>query len=159
MNSPSVPPQPPTRREFCAHACQAASTLAIGVLATACGGGSPTAPSAPQLTSVPATVAGRVVSIVVDSASVLATVGAAAIAQTSLGAFLVARTAQDAFTALTATCTHEGCTVTGFSSSQFVCPCHGSQYATSGAVVVGPATRSLQQFPTGFANGVLTFTV
>lgn len=147
-----------SRREFCSQACQAVSLFAVGTLATSCG--SPMSPSdAPQLASVPATVAGRVVSVTVDSASVLAPVGSAAIVQTPLGMFLVAHTAQDSFTALTATCTHQGCTITGFSSSRFVCPCHGSEFSTTGAVQSGPATTALQQYPTQFANGVLTFTV
>ncbi len=98
-------------------------------------------------------------SINIDSAPVLAAVGSAAIVPTSLGTFLVARTAQDSFTALTATCTHEVCTITGFESSRFVCPCHGSQFSTSGGVAKGPAARALQQYPTQFTNGVLTFSV
>jgi cytochrome b6-f complex iron-sulfur subunit len=160
VNIRVVQAEPHTRREFCAHLCQAASLLALGS-AAACGGSStsPSPGSAPQLPSAAATVAGRVVSVTIDAASALASVGSAAIVQTSLGAFLIAHTAQSSFTALTATCTHEGCTVTGFSSNQFVCPCHGSQFSTSGAVAMGPATRALQQYPTQFANGVLTFSV
>jgi cytochrome b6-f complex iron-sulfur subunit len=64
---------------------------------------------------------------------------------------------QDDFSVLTAICTHEACTVNGFSNSRFLCPCHGSQYSTAGAVLVGPATRSLQQFAASFSNGTLTF--
>ena len=157
MNIPVVQPQPHTRREFCAHVCQAASMLALGTVA-ACGGSS-TSPStsAPPLASVTASVTGRIVSITVDAASALAAVGSAASVQTSLGTFLVAHTAPNSFTALTATCTHEGCTITGFTGSQFACPCHGSQFTTSGAVAQGPASRALQQFPTTFTNNVLTF--
>lgn len=161
MPTPIEQPHSPTRREFCTQACQAASLLAVGAVAAACGG-SPTSPSsssAPPLGSASATTAGRVVSVNIDSAPVLAGVGSAAIVQTSLGTFLVARTAQDSFTALTATCTHEAYTITGFDSSRFVCPCHGSQFTTSGAVAKGPAARALQQYPTQFANGVLTFSV
>ena len=43
------------------------------------------------------------VSLTIDSASPLASVGSAALVQNSLGAFLVAHTGQDSFTALTAT--------------------------------------------------------
>jgi cytochrome b6-f complex iron-sulfur subunit len=159
MTTPTISVQVTTRREFCAHACQAASVLAIGAMA-ACAGGptSPSSTSAPDLAIIPGAVAGRVVSVTIDSASVLASVGGMARILTSLGSFLVARTATDTFTAMTAICTHEGCTVTGFASSRFVCPCHGSQFNTSGGVVNGPASSPLQQFATTFAGGALTFT-
>jgi cytochrome b6-f complex iron-sulfur subunit len=150
-----------SRREFCSNACQAVTLIATGTWLSACGG-SPTSPgsgSAPPLTGVAANVTGRTISITIDTASVLSAVGAAAIVQTALGVFLVARTAQDTFTALNATCTHEACTITGFSSQRFVCPCHGSEFTTSGAVVQGPAPTALRQFATQFANGVVTFTV
>jgi cytochrome b6-f complex iron-sulfur subunit len=150
-----------SRRTFCAHACQAASLLAVGSLASACGG-SPTSPSgssADPLRSAAATVSGRVVTVAVDATSPLATGGSAAIVTTSLGSQLVTRTGDSSFAAFTAVCTHEGCTITGFANSQFVCPCHGSKFTTSGSVASGPATRSLQQYQTQFANGVLTFTV
>lgn len=78
--------------------------------------------------------------------------------QSTAGSFLVARTSQDAFSALTAVCTHEGCTITNVSGTTFICPCHGSQYSTSGAVLKSPATRSLTTFATQFANGTLTIT-
>lgn len=120
-------------------------------------GGSPTSPSsAPALPTINASVANGVASLTIDAASPLATVGGAALVQTSSGGFLVSRTGQNTFTALTATCTHEGCTVTGFESPTYVCPCHGSQFTTSGAVVQGPATRALRSFTTQFANNVLT---
>jgi Rieske Fe-S protein len=152
----------PSRREFCTCACQTAALLTAGAFA-ACGGGngSPTAPSSnvPQLNLVTGEVSGRTISVTIGSGSPLASPGSAARVQTSLGGFLVARTGQESFTALSGTCTHEACGVTGFESNQFVCPCHGSRFATSGGVVNGPATRPLPQFATQFANGVLTFTV
>jgi Rieske Fe-S protein len=152
-------PQVPTRREFCAYACQTASVIAVGA-ATACGG-SPTSPStsAPPLSTVSGSVTGRTISVTVDAASPLAAVGSAATVQTGLGSFLIARLAQDAFSALTAICTHEACTITGFAAPQYVCPCHGSRYTTTGVVATGPATRALTSYTTQFANGVLTFTV
>jgi cytochrome b6-f complex iron-sulfur subunit len=156
---PLVPLQLHTRREFCAHACRAGSMLALGAV-TGCSGSS-TSPSSlvPQIGSAPATVAGRVVSVAVDAASPLAAVGSAVLVRTSLGTFLVAHSAVDTFTALTATCTHEGCGITGFSNSRFVCTCHGSEFTLSGAVFAGPANRALQQYPTQVVNGVLTFRV
>jgi cytochrome b6-f complex iron-sulfur subunit len=44
--------------------------------------------------------------------------------------------------AINATCTHLGCLVKQ-AQSGFECPCHGSQFATNGAVTHGPATLPL----------------
>lgn len=149
-----------TRRDFCAFACQAAALLAAGGL-SACGGGdSPTSPSGSgsPLTAVAGSVTGRTITVNVDAASPLNATGGLATVQTTLGTFLLSRINDTSFAALTAICTHEGCTVTETSGTQFRCPCHGSQYTASGQVAAGPATRSLTSFPTTFANGVLTFT-
>lgn len=46
--------------------------------------------------------------------------------------------------AISAVCTHLGCTVNWDMSAQaFICPCHGSRYDNSGQVTRGPAARSL----------------
>jgi Rieske Fe-S protein len=97
--------------------------------------------------------------VTVDGASPVANIGSAATLQTSLGRVLIARTDASAFTALTATCTHQSCTITGFEDQEYVCPCHGSRFATSGVVRNGPASRALQQFPTTFDGTVLTVSV
>ena len=151
---------PQTRRDFCVQTCRAVSLIAVGAALPGCG--SPTSPSgtsAPLLATINGGVASGTVTATIDATSPLASVGSAALVQSSAGNFLVSRTAQDAFTALTAICTHEGCTVDRFASPVFVCPCHGSQYNTGGAVVMGPATRALRQFTTRFANNVLTITL
>jgi cytochrome b6-f complex iron-sulfur subunit len=50
--------------------------------------------------------------------------------------------------ALSARCTHLGCTV-HFDpvSAQFRCPCHGSRFDRSGRRVAGPATKDLARAP------------
>lgn len=144
------------RRAFCKRA---ASLAMLGPLATLVDGcSSPTSPggSASQLPVVTGTRSTAGVAVTVDSASPLAAVGALTLVQTSSGDFLVAHTAQNTFSALSATCTHQVCTITGFSNSDFVCPCHGSTFDTNGRVVAGPAPAPLHQYPTQFANGVLT---
>jgi cytochrome b6-f complex iron-sulfur subunit len=132
---------------------------ALGSMLPGCSS-NPSGPSgtAPALTTVNGSFANGVVTVSVDAASPLANVGGAALVQSSAGNFLVSRTAQDTFVALTAVCTHEQCTVTGFESAHYVCPCHGSQYSTSGAVIMGPAARALQQFATRFVAPTLTIT-
>jgi cytochrome b6-f complex iron-sulfur subunit len=145
-----------SRREFCA---QAVSLVSIATLLHGCGG-SPTGPgSAPALPTVNASASGGAVAIIIDSTSPLANVGSAALVQTGSGNFLVSRTAQETFTALTAVCTHEACTITGFQSPTFVCPCHGSEFTTSGSVARGPASAPLRQFSTRFAGNTLTITI
>jgi cytochrome b6-f complex iron-sulfur subunit len=151
-----------TRREFCVHTCQAASLVAIGSVFQGCDESNPAGPSpVPTLPVASSTTANNAIMVNVDSSSPLAAVGGAALVQSTLspGTFLVSRTAQDSFTALTAICTHEQCVVTGFENQRYLCPCHGSQYSTTGQVVNGPALIALRQFPTQFANNVLTITV
>jgi cytochrome b6-f complex iron-sulfur subunit len=148
-----------TRRNFCARAGEAVSAAMIGSLLEACGGSAAAPSSASSLPVVGGSVGSGVVLVTVDSSSPLSSAGGAVLVQSSVGNFLVARTAQDSFVALTAICTHEGCTITGFQNSRYVCPCHGSQYSTSGQVVMGPATVALRQFATQFSNNVLTISI
>ncbi len=158
-----------SRREFCSQGCLSAAAVALGTLATGCGGSSdggstPTGPSAGgsgtgnPLATASATVSGRTVSVHVDG-SPLAAPGGMAIVRTGVGNFLVARTGVDAYVALSAVCTHEGNTVSNANNGQFECPVHGSQFTVAGAVVRGPATRALTTYPVTFANGAVSFAV
>jgi cytochrome b6-f complex iron-sulfur subunit len=104
-------------------------------------------------------VSGSTVQLQIDSSSPLAAVGGAAMVRASNGAFLVARTGQDTFSALTTICTHQTCTITGFDGSNFVCPCHGSRFTPTGRVVNGPASAPLRSFTTSFANNLLTISL
>lgn len=157
----------PSRRQFCAHACQAASLVAVSALLPACGGsddgGNPTGPSGgggttSALPIVNGTVAGRTVSVAVSGA--LANPGGAALVQVNgvtPNVFLVFRDSTTAFTVLTGVCTHEGCTVDSFNGQLYTCPCHGSRYTTAGQVANGPANRSLTVFPSTLTGTTLTF--
>lgn len=160
MNQPEASASPvSTRREFCARTCQAVSLLALGAVVPACGGSTTSPSSAPPLPSVTGTLVNRTLTITIDAASPLAAVGGAATVAASTGTYLVARTSQSACTTVTAVCTHEGCAVSGFANSLYVCPCHGSEFSPSGAVVQGPAVSALRQFPTTLANNVVTISV
>jgi Rieske Fe-S protein len=67
--------------------------------------------------------------IVIDSASIVLT-----------------RDAGGAVHGLSATCTHQGCTVSSVEDGVIGCPCHGSTFnAETGAPIAGPATRPLAE--------------
>ena|SRR5436190_5073511 len=150
-----------SRREFCAQACHVATAGALagalGTVLDGCsgGGGNGSLPSnVPTLPTIAGTPTSGGVSVTV-AGSPLASVGSAALVQSSSGVFLVARTGQDTFSALTSTCTHQTCTIIGFTGDAFVCPCHGSRFSTTGAVQNGPANRPLRSFATRFDGTTL----
>jgi Rieske Fe-S protein len=151
-----------TRREFCLHACQAASLAAFGgALATlleSCGK-NPADSGGGNIARIQTSLANGTITLTIDASSPLATVGNAALVQYSNSALLVARTAQDTFAAVTAICTHQGCTITEYSNQVYTCPCHGSQFSTNGQVRQGPATSALRSYPAQFANNQLIITV
>jgi len=146
----------PNRREF----VQALTIISAASLMEACSGGPTSAGAdAPQLSTVSGAYNGSTVTVTVDASSPLNTVGNAALVSTSGGQLLVARTGQSSFTALNATCTHQTCTITGYQSGTYVCPCHLSEFATNGAVVQGPATVALRSYGTNFIPPTLTITI
>lgn len=51
----------------------------------------------------------------------------------------------DTYTACLMRCTHQGCEVE-VQGSRYVCPCHGSEFTSSGAVLEGPADQPLKTF-------------
>ena len=154
---------PQTRRQFCSRTCSAAAVAALGgafgAVLQSCGGGSPTSPggvNAASLPTIAGTVSGGSILVTIDAGSPLAAVGSVALVTSGAGSALVARTSPDAFSALSSTCTHAGCAITGYSGQTFVCPCHGAQFDSNGRVLSGPAPTALRQFATQFASGVLT---
>ena len=151
-----LPDRQSTRRQFCVRAATLAlGGSAIGTVLAGCS--SPTSPSSvPSLPVLNATAVGSGATLAIDASSPLATVGGAALVQTPFNAFLVSRTTAKAFVALTAICTHQTCTITGFGSQQYVCPCHGSTFDVNGRVLGGPAPFALHQYATQYTNGVLT---
>lgn len=54
-------------------------------------------------------------------------------------------TSAGALIALSAKCTHTGCTV-AWQEDLFACPCHGSKFNPDGSVVNGPADKPLAQY-------------
>lgn len=71
---------------------------------------------------------------------------------------IVIRASNTVFEALSATCTHQGCTV-GYDSSAavVVCPCHGGTYnASTGAVLGGPPPSALTKYTATLSGNILT---
>jgi len=148
---------PVSRRQFCTGACQAASGATLATLFSACGGGSPTSPSG--MASMLGVLAGRFTGGTVQATvagSAVADVGGAVLVESTAGVFLLAQTSANAFSAVEAVCTHEGCTINGADGDAYVCPCHGSRYNRSGQVLAGPARSSLRRYASTFTNGVVT---
>jgi Rieske Fe-S protein len=153
-----------TRRTFCADVCKAA--LLGGAIGTmpACGGSSgsssgPSGTTGAPLTRVTGTLGAGVLTVNVDANPVLGSTGGMALVVAGATNLLVTRTGASTFTALTATCTHEACTIDGSNSGRFVCPCHGSTFDTGGRVITGPAVTALRTFATAFAGSTLTITL
>ncbi len=155
-----------TRRAFCTRTCRAMSVAALGgalasVLESCSSGSSPTSSSSVQplpTTSGTTNSTGALV-VTVDSSSPLATVGNAALVEYPGGYLLVARTASSSFVAVSGICTHQSCVITGRNGQNYFCPCHGSQFDTSGHVLVGPAAIALRQFTTQFDPATNTLTI
>ena len=61
--------------------------------------------------------------------------------------------------ALSAFCTHQGCTV-GYNSGakDIECPCHGSTYSLTGSVTNGPAISPLRSYTVSQTGNLLTIT-
>jgi cytochrome b6-f complex iron-sulfur subunit len=75
---------------------------------------------------------------------------------------LIVRTDELTFVALSAVCTHAGCTVRYDAGSRDVaCPCHGSTFELDGRVTAGPAQSPLDLFAARYdaAADVVTVTI
>jgi len=67
----------------------------------------------------------------------------------SSNGIIIARLSNTEFVALSRACTHEG-TGINYRASQndFLCPNHGARFATTGAVLQGPARTALRKYNT-----------
>ena len=153
-----------TRRAFVGVVTWGAVTAA---LAACGGGGEPTNPGGPGsgggggggTTTLPSgvTVNGNTVTINLTQQPSLATTnGFLLVAPPKV---FVINLGSNNYRAFTSICTHQGCNVETFASGRMVCPCHGSQYDTSGQPVAGPAPSALTEFAAQFtAPSTLTVT-
>jgi len=69
---------------------------------------------------------------------------------------IVARTNSGTYVALEAGCTHQGTTILFDSANNyFRCPNHGSDFSTTGSVLLGPAVTPLQKYNTQLTGNSL----
>lgn len=135
-----------TRRDFLSRT---AATAGLGVLAAACGDG--------QLSGIlaPSNSGGGPLVITVANFPGLANVGELV----KVGTFQAAkRTGTATFDAFDMTCTHQRCLTQITNGQRFDCPCHGSAFSSTGAVINPPATAPLTRLTTSYnpANDQLT---
>jgi len=72
---------------------------------------------------------------------------------------MVIRSSDTQIIALSAICTHAGCSMDyNASQQQLDCPCHGSKFSTNGSVAVGPANRALRVYTATLTGTMITVT-
>jgi Rieske Fe-S protein len=136
-----------SRREFIATS--AASAVAA-LLVTACGGASD---STGVVDTGPVSL-----SVQVSAYPALANVGGIARVDNGGTPIAAVRTGASTFAAFSLICPHFGCTV-GINGSSFLCPCHGAQFASSGAWIGGQRTTNLRSLTTSFDSTTSVLTV
>ncbi|GAB3577022.1 hypothetical protein GCM10027578_43990 [Spirosoma luteolum] len=76
------------------------------------------------------------------------------------GNMIVARIKGGSYVALARACTHQGTNVQyRLTQNDFFCPNHGSEFSTTGAVEVGPATAGLTVYKTALSADGNTLTI
>ena len=129
------------RREMLARTGGIAAVAAGVAVLAACGGGSDEA--------TPSATAGADGSLaqVADIP-----VGGAISANAAAEKILIVQATEGVITAFSAICTHQGCTVAP-GNGELDCPCHGSRYDLTGAVITGPAEEPLTPYPVHVKDG------
>jgi len=87
----------------------------------------------------------------------LTAAGGAMLVDMTSDTIMVIRVSDTQVIALSAICTHAGCSMDFNAGQQLLdCPCHGSQFSTDGQVVRGPAGRALRVYSVTLANNMIT---
>jgi cytochrome b6-f complex iron-sulfur subunit len=146
-----------SRREFVGSIGYAGITaMAIGSLGFMDGCSKNNSPSSPG-NSKPT---GKQLTLDLAENTELQTVGGFKTVQLDTTPAIVFRTGDSAFTVLSLVCTHQGCTISWQSSrNRFQCPCHGSEFDSSGTVTKGPANRNLTTFTTEYQSNTDTLII
>lgn len=139
----------PTRRV----ALQTIAAGAAGCLLSACSGDE----EKDKVPTGTSTMCGNNMCVSLADNPELAAVGGVLLFTQDTGqAVYVMRVSETELRALSALCTHQACAVEWDITEKFVCPCHGSQFSATGAVLRGPAPTPLRTFVTSLAGDQLT---
>jgi cytochrome b6-f complex iron-sulfur subunit len=131
----------------------AAAALGLPVLAACSSGGSSSGSSAGSSSSGAATKAPGGGTELAKTTAV--PVGGAVSATAAGGKpAIVAQPKKGEFVAMSAICTHMGCTVAPH-GSELLCPCHGSTYSLTGQNTGGPAPSPLPSIKVTVKNGAV----
>jgi cytochrome b6-f complex iron-sulfur subunit len=61
------------------------------------------------------------------------------------------------FVAVAQACTHQGCNISyNNSATNFVCPCHGATFSTTGAAISGPTSTPVKKYTITQSGNILT---
>ena len=133
------------RQEFLAKLGISLAVVCTGCSLAGCGSkGSNPSPN-PGGTPPPAPGSGAVFSVNLDSD--LTAVGASKVSNGIILVRVADGNVPASFTAVQVACTHEGTSI-NYNTVQgiFICPNHGSQFNTAGAVLLGPAAVALKHY-------------
>lgn len=141
-----------SRREM----LQTLGVAAVGALVVAAGCTSSGGSSLSTATSESCS-GGQCIDLTNASNKELTLAGGAMLVDTASDTILVIRTSDTEAVAVSAICTHAGCSMDYAADQQLIdCPCHGSQFATDGRVLRGPAVRALRVYSVTLANNMIT---
>ena len=132
MSSPAL-----SRREFIAVGASAVCAVA----SVGCGD-APTSRESPEVV-----VTSDAIVIPLDVVPELTRPGGSYVARRA--SVIVINLGAELFRAFSNVCTHAGCGIDRFERSRMICPCHGSEYDTSGVNVAGPAPEPLRELVVG----------
>lgn len=141
MTSPEL-----SRRAVLAAACGTCVTAVAGCATYTTGQATPAPATAAAPDGAPAPADIAAADIPVGSGTVYPDQGV-----------VIAQPTDGKFVAFSATCTHQGCTVSTVSGKTVTCTCHGSVFnLADGSVVTGPANRPLAEKQITVADGRIT---
>jgi cytochrome b6-f complex iron-sulfur subunit len=134
-------------------------TALVGIGALALGAALPgcAAKSSLSMGSASSCSGGLCLDLTVAANAPLRTVGGAVLVSSARDSIAVVRTSDTQIAALSAICTHEGCLNEYDASGHSLdCPCHGSSFSLTGAVLAGPARLPLRTYSATLSADTIT---